>query len=144
MLANDCTSGLAAGIVTADPAAAGEFLDAYRGTGAFWNATTRLLDGFRLRGVPETGINVDHVPGPRGPVTFQDLCLRQYVVVPGLACGPSLGLTPLGLGLPGLTEGPDPPTCADFGAVASRPGGGYPDRAIGHRPVGLRPRQVVR
>jgi glutamate-5-semialdehyde dehydrogenase len=81
-LANDCTSGLAAGIVTADPAAAREFLDAYRGTGAFWNATTRLLDGFRLRGVPETGINVDHVPGPRGPVTFQDLCLRQYVVVP--------------------------------------------------------------
>jgi glutamate-5-semialdehyde dehydrogenase len=81
-LANDCTSGLAAGIVTADPAAAGEFLAAYRGTGAFWNATTRLLDGFKLRGVPETGINVDHVPGPRGPVTFQDLCLRQYVVVP--------------------------------------------------------------
>ena len=81
-LANDCTSGLAAGIVTADPAAAGEFLDAYRGTGAFWNATTRLLDGFKLRGVPETGINVDHVPGPRGPVTFHDLCLRQYVVVP--------------------------------------------------------------
>jgi glutamate-5-semialdehyde dehydrogenase len=81
-LANDCTSGLAAGIVTADPAAAREFLDAYRGTGAFWNATTRLLDGFKLRGVPETGINVDHVPGPRGPVTFQDLCLRQYVVIP--------------------------------------------------------------
>ena len=81
-LANDCTSGLAAGIVTADPAAAREFLDAYRGTGAFWNATTRLLDGFKLRGVPETGINVDHVPGPRGPVTFQDLCLRQYVLVP--------------------------------------------------------------
>jgi glutamate-5-semialdehyde dehydrogenase len=25
---------------------------------------------------------VDHVPGPRGPVTFQDLCLRQYVVIP--------------------------------------------------------------
>jgi len=25
---------------------------------------------------------VDHVPGPRGPVTFEDLCLRQYVVTP--------------------------------------------------------------
>ena len=59
------------------------FLDAYAGTGAFWNASTRLLDGFKLRGVPETGINVDHVPGPRGPVTFEDLCLRQYVVTPG-------------------------------------------------------------
>jgi len=81
-LANDATSGLAAAIVTADPAAAGEFLGAYRGTGAFWNASTRLLDGFKLRGVPETGINVDHVPGPRGPVTFTDLCLRQYVVRP--------------------------------------------------------------
>jgi glutamate-5-semialdehyde dehydrogenase len=82
-LANAATSGLAAGIVTADPAAARQFLAAYRGTGAFWNASTRLLDGFKLRGVPETGINVDHVPGPRGPVTFTDLCLRQYVVTPG-------------------------------------------------------------
>jgi len=81
-LANGETSGLAAGIVTGDAAAARAFLDAYRGTGAFWNATTRLLDGFKLRGVPETGINVDHVPGPRGPVTFEDLCLRQYVVTP--------------------------------------------------------------
>jgi glutamate-5-semialdehyde dehydrogenase len=81
-IANAETSGLAAGIVTDDPAAARTFLDAYRGTGAFWNATTRLLDGFKLRGVPETGINVDHVPGPRGPVTFLDLYLRQYLVVP--------------------------------------------------------------
>jgi glutamate-5-semialdehyde dehydrogenase len=86
VLANEHTSGLAASVVTADPAAAGQFLRAYRGTGAFWNVSTRLLDGFKLRGVPETGINVDHVPGPRGPVTFQDLCLRQYVVRPaGLA-----------------------------------------------------------
>lgn len=80
--ANEETSGLAAGIVTADPAAARQFLEAYRGTGAFWNASTRLLDGFKLRGVPETGINVDHVPGPRGPVTFADLCLRQYMITP--------------------------------------------------------------
>jgi glutamate-5-semialdehyde dehydrogenase len=41
-----------------------------------------LLDGFKLLGAPETGINVDHVPGPRGPVTFRDLHLRQYVVLP--------------------------------------------------------------
>jgi glutamate-5-semialdehyde dehydrogenase len=81
-MANAQTSGLAASIVTADAGAAREFLAAYRGTGAFWNASTRLLDGFKLRGVPETGINVDHVPGPRGPVTFHDLCLRQYVIVP--------------------------------------------------------------
>ena len=68
--------------------AAEAFLGAYAGTGAFWNATTRLLDGFKLLGAPETGINVDHVPGPRGPVTYRDLHLRQYVVAPrGLVTG---------------------------------------------------------
>ena len=81
-LANQETSGLAAAIVTEDPGAAAVFLDAYAGTGAFWNATTRLLDGFKLFSVPETGINVDAVPGPRGPVTFRDLYLRQFVVTP--------------------------------------------------------------
>jgi glutamate-5-semialdehyde dehydrogenase len=82
LLANEETSGLAAAIVTADPEAATAFLDAYAGTGAFWNATTRLLDGFKLFSVPETGINIDAVPGPRGPVTFRDLYLRQLVVTP--------------------------------------------------------------
>jgi glutamate-5-semialdehyde dehydrogenase len=82
-VANDQTSGIAATIVAEDPDAAAEFIDGYAGTGAFWNATTRLLDGFRLLQIPETGINVDRVPGPRGPVTFHDLYLRQYVVVPG-------------------------------------------------------------
>ena len=81
-LANQETSGLAAAIVTEDPGAAAVFLDAYAGTGAFWNATTRLLDGFKLFSVPETGINIDAVPGPRGPVTFRDLYLRQFVVTP--------------------------------------------------------------
>jgi glutamate-5-semialdehyde dehydrogenase len=81
-IANAETSGLAAGIVTEDAAAASAFLSAYAGTGAFWNATTRLLDGFKLLAVPETGINIDKVPGPRGPVTFRDLTLRQYVVLP--------------------------------------------------------------
>jgi glutamate-5-semialdehyde dehydrogenase len=81
-IANEQTSGLAAAIVTRDEAAAAEFLAAYAGTGAFWNATTRLLDGFKLLSVPETGINIDKVPGPRGPVTFRDLYLRQFVVTP--------------------------------------------------------------
>jgi glutamate-5-semialdehyde dehydrogenase len=81
-IANDQTSGLAAGIAATDADAAAEFLGAYTGTGAFWNATTRLLDGFKLLGVPETGINIDAVPGPRGPVTFRDLTLRQLVVTP--------------------------------------------------------------
>jgi glutamate-5-semialdehyde dehydrogenase len=84
-IANEHTSGLAAAIVAEDPDAAEQFLTSYAGTGAFWNATTRLLDGFKLLAVPETGINIDRVPGPRGPVTFHDLRLRQYVVMPAPA-----------------------------------------------------------
>jgi glutamate-5-semialdehyde dehydrogenase len=80
-LANDETSGLAAGIVTEDEDAARRFLDGYRGTAGYWNASTRLTDGFALTGAPETGINVDRVPGPRGPVTYRDLWLRQFRVV---------------------------------------------------------------
>ena len=82
-IANDETSGLAATIVTEDEAAAGRFLESYRGTAALWNATTRFVDGFALTGAPETGINVDRVPGPRGPVNYRDLWLRQFRVVGG-------------------------------------------------------------
>ncbi|WP_020670961.1 aldehyde dehydrogenase family protein [Amycolatopsis nigrescens] len=81
-VANEQTSGLAAGIATEDAAAAEAFFDGYTGTGVFWNAPTRLLDGFKLLAVPETGINLDNVPGPRGPVTYTDLYLRQYAVLP--------------------------------------------------------------
>lgn len=81
-VANEQTSGLAAGIATEDPAAADAFFDGYTGTGVFWNAPTRLLDGFKLLAVPETGINLDRVPGPRGPVTYTDLHVRQYAVLP--------------------------------------------------------------
>jgi glutamate-5-semialdehyde dehydrogenase len=80
-LANGETSGLAAAIVTEDADAARRFFETYRGTAAFWNATTRFTDGHALTGSPETGINVDRVPGPRGPVTYRDLYLRQYRVV---------------------------------------------------------------
>ena len=80
-IANEETSGLAAGIVAEDEAAATRFLDGYRGTTAYWHATTRYTDGFELTGAPETGINVDWAPGPRGPVTYRDLWLRQYRVL---------------------------------------------------------------
>src|SRR6516225_9299296 len=83
-------------IAPADADAAAEFLAAYAGTGAFWNATTRLLDGFKLLEVPETGINIDAVPGPRGPVTFRDLSLRQFVVTPCLFPGANPPETPVG------------------------------------------------
>jgi glutamate-5-semialdehyde dehydrogenase len=80
-LANEETSALAAAVVAEDAAVARRFLDRYRGTAAFWQAPTRFTDGFALTGAPETGINVDWVPGPRGPVTYRDLWLRQYRVV---------------------------------------------------------------
>jgi glutamate-5-semialdehyde dehydrogenase len=86
-IANTETSGLAAGIVAEDRSAVVEFLNLYIGSAAFHNATSRLLDGFKLFSIPETGINIDRVPGPRGPVTFRDLYLRQLVVRP--ATGPS-------------------------------------------------------
>lgn len=81
-VANRETSGLAASIATTSRSTAEVFMDSYTGTGVFWNATTRLLDGFKLLAVPETGINIDKVPGPRGPVTYPDLCLRQYAIRP--------------------------------------------------------------
>jgi glutamate-5-semialdehyde dehydrogenase len=80
-IANEETSGLAAGIVAEDEEAARAFLDGYRGTSVFWHAPTRFADGHALTGTPETGINVDWAPGPRGPVTYRDLWLRQYRVV---------------------------------------------------------------
>jgi glutamate-5-semialdehyde dehydrogenase len=80
-IANEETSGLAACIAAEEREAADRFLDSYRGTTASWHATTRFTDGAALTGVPETGVNVDWAPGPRGPVTYRDLWLRQYRVV---------------------------------------------------------------
>jgi glutamate-5-semialdehyde dehydrogenase len=80
-IANTETSALAAGIVAEDADAVERFFSLYRGTSAFWHASTRFTDGFELTGTPETGINVDWAPGPRGPVTYRDLWLRQYRVV---------------------------------------------------------------
>jgi glutamate-5-semialdehyde dehydrogenase len=84
-VANEETSGLAAAVIAEDQHAVAEFLGAYTGTAAFHNATPRLLDGFKLFAIPETGINIDRVPGPRGPVTFRDLYLRQLVIRPAMA-----------------------------------------------------------
>jgi glutamate-5-semialdehyde dehydrogenase len=96
--ANRETSGLAATIATEDVEAAARFIGAYAGTGGFVNTTTRLLDGYKLLAVPETGINVDHGPGPRGPVTFRDLYVRQYLVVPRSRAAQIVG-EPVGEGL---------------------------------------------
>jgi glutamate-5-semialdehyde dehydrogenase len=80
-LANRSTSGLAAGIVAEDDEAVAAFFDGYRGTAVFLHAPTRFADGYALLGAPETGINIGFTPGPRGPVTYHDLWLRQLQVV---------------------------------------------------------------
>ena len=64
MIANDETSGLAAAIVTADEARPASSSRAYAGTGAFWNATTRLLDGFKLLACPRPGSTSTPCPAP--------------------------------------------------------------------------------
>jgi len=86
-LADQETSGLAAAICGEDEEAFRRFADNYGGTAVLWNASTRLVDGYKLLGVAETGINVDRSLGPRGPVTYLDLGMRQYVVLPAAAAG---------------------------------------------------------
>ena len=67
--------------MTEDIARARRFLREVDSSSVMVNASTRFADGFELLGTPETGISVDRFPGPRGPVTYRDLCLRQYRVV---------------------------------------------------------------
>lgn len=81
-LADTETSGLAAAICTEDESAFQCFAANYGGTAVLWNASTRLVDGYAMLGIAETGINVDRSLGPRGPVTYLDLGMRQYVVLP--------------------------------------------------------------
>ena len=78
-IANEETSGLAAGIVTEDKAAAERFLDGYRGTAAFWHATTRFTDGFEFGLGAEVGISTQklHV---RGPMALRELTTYKWVV----------------------------------------------------------------
>ena len=80
-IANEETSGLAAGIVAEDDAAAARFLETYRGTTVFWHAPTRFADGFELTVRPRRASTSTGFRGPRGPVTYRDLWLRQYRIV---------------------------------------------------------------
>ena len=45
-----------------DADAATAFIDAYTGTGAFWNAPPGCSTATSCSALPETGINVDHMP----------------------------------------------------------------------------------
>ena len=72
-IANDETSGLAAGIVTEDRAAAREFLSAYAGTGASGTPRPGCWTGSSCWPCRRPGSTSTGCPGPRGPVTFRDL-----------------------------------------------------------------------
>src|ERR1700693_4102815 len=50
------------GFVTEKRDAATALLDSYRGTAAFWHASTCFADGFALTGALETGIDVEWRP----------------------------------------------------------------------------------
>ena len=79
LLANDETSGLAAAIVTENDATAAEFLGAYAGTGAFWNASTRFNDGEEFGFGAEIGISTDKLHA-RGPMALPELTTYKYLV----------------------------------------------------------------
>ena len=66
-IANEQTSGLAAGIVTEDAAAAERFLDGYRGTAAFWNATDEVHRRLRADGLAGDGDQRRPRPRPARP-----------------------------------------------------------------------------
>ena len=117
------TSGLAATVCATDRAAAEAFVDAYTGTGVFWNASTRLLDGYKLLGLPETGINVDHTPGPARPRH-----LPRPVAAPVRRAAPRLTGPDLARGA--AEPGPERP--AEVRRVDEPPG----ERQVADRPVG--------
>ena len=80
-IANAETSGLAAGIVTEDAAAADA---SWPVTGARPPSGTRRPAsrmGSSSPARPRPGSTSTAFPGPRGPVTYRDLWLRQYRVI---------------------------------------------------------------
>ena len=79
-IANTQVSGLAATVVTesATPRSGSSTLSRHSRVLEHADAIHRRV---RADGAPETGINVDFAPGPRGQVTYRDLWLRQVRVV---------------------------------------------------------------
>ena len=76
------TSGLAAGVCAAGRGGGDGVHRRLHRHRRVLERPTRLLDGYKLLGLPETGINVDHTPGPPRPGDLLDLSLRQFVVLP--------------------------------------------------------------
>lgn len=73
------STGHSEAIVTADEAAARQFLSAVDSSAVYWNASTRFTDGGEFGLGCEMGISTQKLHA-RGPLGLQELCTFKYVI----------------------------------------------------------------